>query len=134
MSPPISVTVITGSLFCMTKPADSVLNGRLRGAMTFGLFASSENSDPRLCRMNPYPGTVMPDPNSSKLLLTHDTMLPALSPADSTMVSPFSLAFPFGPGVDARDGFTLPQSDAAYVFDRSLAVGTATAFRSALYR
>ena len=74
----------------------------------------------------------MPEPNSSKLLFTHDTMLPALSPTESTIVSPLPSALPFGPGADARSGLTLAQSEAAYGFDSSFAIGTATAFGSAL--
>jgi hypothetical protein len=37
----------------VTSTADSVLYGRLLPAMTFGLFESSVNKPPRLCRMNP---------------------------------------------------------------------------------
>src|SRR5215510_10756744 len=75
----------------------------------------------------------MPDPKSSKLLFTHDTMLPSLSPADSTIVSPLPSFLPFGPGVDARSGLTFPQSDAACCFDSRLASGTDETSGSALY-
>ena len=37
----------------LTSTAESVLYGRLFGVITFWLFGSSENSPPRLWRMNP---------------------------------------------------------------------------------
>src|SRR6202044_2130539 len=74
----------------------------------------------------------MPDPNSSKLLLTQDTMFPSASAAESTMVSPGADIFAGAAGVDARDGFTLPHNDAAYSRESSLASGTLTKFGSAL--
>src|SRR5262245_55428838 len=113
MSPPISVTVISGRLLCITKPADSVLNGRLPGAITFGLLGSSVNSPPRLCKTNPYPGTVRPDPKPPKLLLTHDTMLPQRSAVDSTMVSPVPSTGTPGAVAVARAGSTRPHNDCA---------------------
>src|ERR1700691_5587906 len=74
----------------------------------------------------------MPDPNSSKLLLTQDTMLPSASAAERTMVSPGGEKLAGAAGVDARDGFTLPHNDAAYSRERSLASGTLTKLGSAL--
>src|SRR5215471_4132782 len=134
MSPPISVTVISGSRSFITTPAESVLYGRLRGAIAFGLDGSSVNSPPRLCNTKPYPGTVTPDPNSEKLLFTHETMLPSLSAVESTMVSPAPSAVPRGPVDEARFEFTRRQSDAAYDVDNSFVSGTSFEFGSALYR
>src|SRR3984957_370592 len=133
MSPPISVTVISGCPPCITKPADNVLNGRLCGLMMFGLCGLSVNSAPRLCRMKPYPGTVIPEPKALKLLFTQETMLPSASAVDSTTVSPAVEKFPSGPGVEARCGFTFLQSDAAWDSDSNFASGTATKSGSALY-
>src|SRR5882672_1465046 len=132
MSPPINVTVINGSPPCITNPADSVLNGRLRGSMTLGLRGSSVNREPRLCSTKPWRGTVIPEPNALKLLFTQDTILPSPSAADSTTVSPGRAKSPSGPGIEARRGSTLPQSDAAYDSDNSLPSGTATKSGSAL--
>src|SRR5229473_7290219 len=84
--------------------------------------------------MNPYPGTVSPEPNSSKLLLTQDTILPSLSAVDRTMVSPRSFPGPRGPVLEACSGSTWPHSDAAYDFARSFLSGTSTNCGSALYR
>src|ERR1700678_835368 len=134
MSPPIKVTVISGSPLCMTNPAAKVLKGRLCGSMTFGLFGFSVNRAPRLCRMKPYPGTVIPEPNAEKLLLTQDTMFPSLSAVESTMVPPGREKSPAAPGVDACRASTLPHNDAACASDSSLASGTAENFGSALYR
>src|SRR5882672_822767 len=133
MSPPIKVTVVNGAPPCITKPADKVLYGRLCGAITFGLFGSRVNSAPRLCRMKPYPGTVIPEPNSAKLLFTHDTMLPSPSAVDSTMVSPGTLSVVGAAGVDARRGSTRPHNAAACAVDNNFANGTCAKFGSALY-
>src|SRR5579863_2134683 len=132
MSPPISVTVISGLPPFITNPAARVLNGRLCGSMALGLAGLSVKRAPRSCRMKPYPGTVMPDPNSSKLLLTQDTMFPSASAAESTMVSPGGEKFAGAAGADARNGLTLPTNDAAYSGESSLASGTLTKFGSAL--
>src|SRR6202166_3807735 len=84
--------------------------------------------------MNPNPGTVSPEPTSSKLLLTQDTMLPSLSAVDRTMVSPRSFPGPRSPVLDACWGSTWPHSEAAYDFDSSFLSGTSAKFGSALYR
>ena len=49
----IRVTVISGLSLRMTKPADSVVYGRLFGCSAFGLFGSSVNRLPRLCSTKP---------------------------------------------------------------------------------
>src|ERR1700690_4314364 len=133
MSPPIKVTVISGCPPCITKPADNVLNGLLCGLMMFGLCGLSVNNAPRLCRMKPYPGTVIPEPKALKLLFTQETMLPSLSAVDSTTVSPGMGKFASGPGVDARCGSTFLQSDAAWESESNFASGTAAKLGSALY-
>src|SRR5579863_9031862 len=74
----------------------------------------------------------MPDPNSSKLLLTQDTMFPSASAVERTMVSPGAEIFAGAAGADARAGFTLPHNDAAYSGERSRASGTLTKCGSAL--
>src|ERR1700730_10868261 len=84
--------------------------------------------------MNPNPGTVSPEPNSSKLLLTQDTILPSLSAVDRTMVSPKSLPGPRGPVRDACSGSTWPHSDAGYDFARSFLSRTSAKWSSGLYR
>src|ERR1700722_19264249 len=132
MSPPMRVTVIQGSPPRIAKPADSVLNGRLRGSMTLGLRGLSVNSAPRLCSMMPKPGTVMPEPKTPKLLFTHDTMLPSLSAVESTTVSPGRVNSPSGPGVDACCGSIFPHRVDAYDSDNNLVSGTATKSGSAL--
>src|ERR1700733_14971176 len=134
MSPPISVTVITGMFSCNKNPAERVLKGLLCGWIALGLLGSSVNKAPRSCSMKPKPGTVIPDPNSSKLLLTQETMLPWLSAVERTIVSPPIEKFPAGPGVDACAGSTLAHSDAAYDSDSSRPRGTAAKLGSALYR
>src|ERR1700679_2465438 len=100
--------------------------------MTFGLFGSSENSAPRLCRINPYPGTVTPDPHPAKLLLTQETMFPSSSAADNTIVSPLESAVDVGPVAEACSGSTLPHNDSAWAFDTSMSIGTFTKLGSAL--
>src|SRR5580658_5002164 len=133
MSPPISVTVITGSFSCSRNPAESVLKGCFCCWMTLGLLGSSVNRAPRLCSMKQKPGTVIPDPNATKLLVTHETMLPSPSAVESTIVSPPIEKFPEGPGVDACAGSPLAQSVPAYEADSSRSSGTGEKCGSALY-
>jgi hypothetical protein len=61
------------------KLAMMVMNGRLRGATTFGWSSSSVKPDPRLASVKPYGGIVTPEPKPEKRLLTNETMFPQRS-------------------------------------------------------
>src|ERR1700751_5967597 len=76
----------------------------------------------------------MPEPNSLKLLLTHDTRLPSLSAVDSTMVSPLRAAPLAAPVDEACRGSNPAHSEAACAVESSCPSGTLTKSGSALYR
>ena len=70
---------ITARPSLTSMPGIIVWNGRFRGAIALGWPGSMRKPVPRLCRMTPLSGAMMPVPNDENSELMNDTALPSRS-------------------------------------------------------